>query len=87
MSIDTNTSSTFDLVIRALRTTLDRDFGAVDEDTALFTTLGLDSTGVLDLLMNLEDELGISLEAEELEMSDFSTVGSLVRYVEPLRAE
>lgn len=87
MSIGTHTTSTFDLVVSALRTTLDRDLGAVDEDTALFTTLGLDSTGVLDLLMNLEDELGISLEAEELEMSDFSTVGSLVRYVEPLRAQ
>ncbi|WP_432560188.1 acyl carrier protein [Granulicoccus sp. GXG6511] len=87
MSIDIHSTTTLDLVVRALQTTLDRDLGEVTEDTALFTTLGLDSTGVLDLLMNLEDELGISLEAEELEMSDFATVGSLVRYVEPLRAE
>lgn len=43
--------------------------------------LGLDSTSVLELLMALEGELGISFDVELLERSDFSTVGTLADLV------
>ena len=42
---------------------------------------GLDSTGVLELLMQLEEALGIEFDAENLEMSHFESVGSLARFV------
>jgi acyl carrier protein len=75
---------TFDLVVKALETTLDTPLADVSDDTTL-NTLGLDSTGVLDLLMRLEDELGVDIDTDTLEFADFATVGSLVKYVEPLR--
>jgi acyl carrier protein len=76
---------TFDLVVKALETTLDAPLDDVSADTSLFNALGLDSTGVLDLLLNLEDELGVEIDTETLDLADFATVGSLVTYVGPLR--
>ncbi len=78
-------TDTFSLVVKALESTLDRPLEEVSPDTSLFNALGLDSTGVLDLLMNLEDELGVEIDTETLDLADFATVGSLVTYVEPLR--
>lgn len=78
-------TDTFALVVEALETTLDRPLDDVSADTSLFNSLGLDSTGVLDLLMNLEDGLGVEIDTETLDLADFATVGSLVTYVEPLR--
>jgi acyl carrier protein len=37
----------------------------------------MDSTGVLELLMALEDNLGIEVDPENLDMDDFKTVGTL----------
>lgn len=81
----TDHPDTFSRVVKALETTLGVPLAEVSTDTSLFNALGLDSTGVLDLLMNLEDELGVEIEADTLELADFATVGSLVSYVEPLR--
>lgn len=80
----TDHPETFDLVVKALETTLDTPITDVSTDTSLFNTLGLDSTGVLDLLMNLEDQLGVEIDTETLDFADFATVGSLVSYVDPL---
>lgn len=82
MTVQTDTLA---LVVKALQTTLDRPLDDVSADTSLFNSLGLDSTGVLDLLMNLEDELGVEIDTETLDLADFATVGSLVAYIEPLR--
>jgi acyl carrier protein len=81
----THQPGTFGLVVKALESTLGSPLADVSDDTSLFNTLGLDSTGVLDLLMNLEDELGLEIDTETLDPADFSTVGSLVAYVDPLR--
>ena len=75
---------TFGLVVKALEITLDTPITDVSADTSLFNTLGLDSTGVLDLLMNLEDALGVEIDTEVLDLADFATVGSLVSFVDPL---
>jgi len=81
----TDHPDTYARVVKALEVTLGIPLADVSADTSLFNTLGLDSTGVLDLLMNLEDELGVEIEADTLELTDFATVGSLVSYVGPLR--
>jgi acyl carrier protein len=65
----------------ALRRVLKRDWPALTEDTRLMADLGLDSTNVLELLMELEDELGITIDAELLEARDFDTVGTLADLV------
>jgi acyl carrier protein len=43
-----------------------------------FTDLGIDSLDTVDLVMNLEDELGIEIELTE----KVSTVGELIAFIE-----
>lgn len=42
--------------------------------------LGADSLDVVDLIMQLEDEFGLSIEEEEAEK--INTVGDIVNYIE-----
>ena len=53
---------------------------AVEEITAdtTFESLGVDSLDTVEMVMDLEDELGIELELEE----KIATVGELVAFVE-----
>ncbi|MBB0242718.1 phosphopantetheine-binding protein [Streptomyces alkaliphilus] len=46
------------------------------------TALGLDSMGVVQLLAELEDELGVELPDEALTEETFTTVGSLWEVVD-----
>ncbi len=57
-----------------------RDPASLTDDTRLFAELGLDSTNALELLMQLEDELAVRIDADNLEQKDLETVGSLTRY-------
>jgi acyl carrier protein len=57
-----------------------RDPASLTDDTRLFAELGLDSTNALELLMQLEDELAVRIDADNLEQKDLDTVGSLTRY-------
>jgi acyl carrier protein len=59
---------------------VNRDPATLTDDTRLFAELGLDSTNALELLMQLEDELAIRIDADNLEQKDLDTVGSLTRY-------
>lgn len=63
-----------------LRAVLDTELPEITEDTRLFD-LGLDSTGVLELLLFLEDELGQEIESENLRMEHFQSVRSLADFV------
>jgi acyl carrier protein len=73
----------------ALSEVLGRDLEDVTEDTRLFEDLDLDSTTILELLMALEDVLGILVDPDTLEPEHFTTVGALAEYVislEPVAA-
>ena len=48
-----------------------------------FKKLGIDSLDTVDLLMQLEDELGVSVEPEE----SIKTVGQLVELIEAEQAK
>jgi acyl carrier protein len=65
----------------ALAAVLERDVSGLPESTRLFEELHLDSTSILELLMALEDFIGMEIDPESLNMSDFQTIGSLVDYV------
>jgi acyl carrier protein len=54
---------------------------AVTPHTRLLEDLGLDSTGLLELLMDLEEAVGFQVDVDELEPEAFQTVGSLAGYV------
>jgi len=65
----------------ALSEVLQGEVPDVFEETSLFGELDLDSTSVLELLMAMEDTLGIEVDAESLRMETFKTVGTLADYV------
>ncbi|GAB7034761.1 phosphopantetheine-binding protein [Streptomyces sp. NPDC021749] len=68
-------------VTEALGDVLQRDLTGLATDTRLFDELGLDSTGVLDLLLALEELLDCEFDTENLEMSHFATAGSLADHL------
>ena len=81
---DTMTTATDPVVravIAALARVLRRDESGISPETRLFQDLGLDSTTVLELLMDLESEIDIELDADTLEQEHFETVASLAEYV------
>jgi acyl carrier protein len=54
----------------------------VAPDMRLFEDLALDSTSVIELLMSLEDTVGLEIDPDELGPEVFRTVGTLADYVE-----
>jgi acyl carrier protein len=77
-----NRSDILSAVERAIREVLNDAVPAgLAEQSRLFDDLDLDSTGVLELLMALEENLGIEVDPEKLDMDDFQTVGSLTDYL------
>jgi acyl carrier protein len=67
---------------QSLLQVLNQELPAVGEDTRLFDDLQLDSTGILELLMELEDATGIEIDPDKLSMDNFRTVGTLADYLE-----
>ncbi|TLQ46306.1 acyl carrier protein [Streptomyces marianii] len=66
----------------ALGSALGREIAELPENTSLFEDLAVDSSSVLDLLLTLEDSVGLEIDPEELEAEIFETVGTLSDYVE-----
>jgi acyl carrier protein len=66
----------------AMESLLGREIPDLRPDLRLFEDLGLDSTSLLVLLMNLEDNGDIEIDPDELTSEVFADVGSLTRYVE-----
>jgi acyl carrier protein len=65
----------------ALSEVLMRPISGLPVDTRLFEDLQLDSTAVLELLMALEDNVGFEVDPDNLNMTDFKTLGTLTDYV------
>lgn len=68
-------------VQRALVEVLNQDLPELSGDTQLFGELGLDSTSVIDLLIALEDSLGLQIDPDQLTVDAFATFGALIEYV------
>ncbi|MFJ8004002.1 acyl carrier protein [Streptomyces fagopyri] len=68
-------------VIATLAGMVQRDPAELSPETRFFDDLYFDSTNVLELLMQLETDIGVEFDPEILEPSDFEKVGSLVDYV------
>jgi acyl carrier protein len=66
---------------QALSETLNRELPELTDDTRLFADLALDSTSVIELLMALEDSLGLQIDPDELTADAFETVGTLTGYL------
>jgi len=57
-----------------------------DED-ALTRDLGIDSLGMVQLLVALEKEFEICIDDRDMSLDTFGTVGSIVRYIEEREGE
>lgn len=67
----------FTLLPQVLR----REVSEVTEHTLLMEELGLTSSSTLELLLDLEDRLGIEINVEEINDGDVDTVGALADYI------
>ena len=66
----------FEKIQSYLSTQLDIDAEQITEDTT-FESLGIDSLDMVEMLTELEEELGVELEMEE----KVSTVGELAEFI------
>jgi len=53
----------------------------ISEKTNLTTDLGLDSIGILQMILGVEKEFGISIETSELDSETFSIMGNLLEII------
>ena len=67
----------FEKIANYLAEQLDMSAEEITADTT-FESLGVDSLDTVEMVMDLEDELGVELELEE----KIATVGELVAFVE-----
>ena len=72
----------FEKLVALLADHVDCDHSSVTMDTT-FEELGVDSLDTVDMVMELEEELGIELELDE----KISTVGEMVKLVEEKMGE
>ena len=56
---------------------------SISEDTNLVDDLGADSLDVVELIMSVEDEFGISVSDDDA--VNLTTVGRIVEYIEKLQ--
>jgi acyl carrier protein len=70
-----------DALKKTLTEVLNREVPELTDDLRLSGDLALDSTVVIELLMALEDSLGLQIDPDELTADAFETVGSLTDYL------
>ncbi|MCX4661908.1 acyl carrier protein [Streptomyces uncialis] len=65
----------------SLEAVLQREVVGLNADSRLFEDLSLDSMSVLELLLTLEDTIGLEIDPDELDAEVFRSFGSLSDYV------
>ena len=74
----------FEKVKNALAQQFELDPESITADTNLIDDLGADSLDVVELIMSLEDEFGVSISDED-DAAQLYTVGRIVDYLEKLQ--
>ena len=67
----------FDAIAKVIAERTDRDVSEITRENT-FTELGIDSLDTVELVMSLEDELGMEIELTQ----KVETVGDLVDFIE-----
>ena len=71
---------TFDKIRELLAQQFEVSADSISADTNIVDDLGGDSLDVVDLIMSVEEEFGISIPDEDA--VELSTVGKIVEYIE-----
>jgi acyl carrier protein len=66
----------------SLSVVLDREITEFTAETRIIEELEIDSIRFIELIMSLEDTLGLDVDPETLEPEVFQTAGSLADYVQ-----
>ncbi|MER7394143.1 phosphopantetheine-binding protein [Streptomyces sp. NPDC000151] len=66
---------------QALTEVLERPVTGLKGDVKLFDDLHLDSTTMLEMLMSLEDSIGLVVDPEDLDADDFVSVDTFTDFV------
>ena len=72
--------NTFERVRDVIATSLGADAGQITPETVIAEDLGADSLAMVELVMALEDEFGISVPEEDAK--EIKTVGDVVKMVD-----
>ncbi|MFE2753739.1 phosphopantetheine-binding protein [Actinosynnema sp. NPDC059335] len=82
---ESTTATSRERIVDAITTVLSEvlayELPEVTEGSRLLDDLGLDSTGVYELLMELEEALEVEFDTDNLERAHFETVRSLTDFV------
>ena len=73
----------FEKVRNALATQFEMDPEEITAETNLIDDLGADSLDVVELIMSLEDDFGVSIPDEDV--AELYTVGRIVDYLENMK--
>lgn len=73
----------FDNVKESLASQFEIDADSITMDTSLIDDLGADSLDVVELIMSLEDNFGVSISDEAA--AELTTVRKIVEYLEKLQ--
>lgn len=65
----------------SLSVILDRPLPEFSAETRILEDLGMDSMRFIELLMSLEDTIGLDVDPESLEPEVFQSAGSLADYI------
>ncbi|MDR3209940.1 MAG: acyl carrier protein [Oscillospiraceae bacterium] len=72
----------FEKIREALATQFEQEIDKITEDTDIMADLGADSLDLVELIMEIESEYGISVTDESIYQC--KTVGELTAYIEGL---
>ena len=71
----------FNSICALLPGVLGQELPELSEDTKLMAELGMRSASMLELLLAIEDELGIQIDVEDIDEAGISSVGGLAGFI------
>ena len=71
----------FEKLAKIIAEVLNVDANEITLDTTFVDELGADSLDVFQIIMGIEDELGITVPQEELESKNLATVGDVYELI------
>ena len=72
-------------VLELISEQFDKDIDELTEEMSFVDDLNADSVDIVELVMSIEDELGVAIEDEEL--NGLATIGDVIEYIEDIKAE
>jgi acyl carrier protein len=71
---------------KAVRRALVSRFGALEDDTALFSSGLMDSLSVIELVSFIEKLIGCAIPPAEITLQNFDSISRIVRFISRLGA-